>query len=77
MSIPQAILFGALLIAGSVMLLQNTGKAEAYASGPFQLMHHSNPTANAGVFRLDTSSGEVSYCYLSQNNNLVCSQAIK
>jgi hypothetical protein len=41
------------------------------------LMHHSNTVANAGVFRLDTSSGEVSYCYITADQALTCSKAVK
>jgi hypothetical protein len=40
-------------------------------------MHHSNTTANAGVFRLDTSSGEVSYCFVTGDAALVCSRAVR
>ncbi len=43
----------------------------------FQLEHHSNPTANAGVFRLNTENGEVSYCYISGNSDLVCTRGVR
>ena len=39
-------------------------------------MHHSNSNANAGVFRIDTSTGEVSYCYVTGESQLVCSGAV-
>lgn len=58
-------LLATLLFATGLIFL---GTAQAQAGGrvgPFQLMHHANPTANPGVFRLDTTTGEVSYCYVS------------
>lgn len=75
----QALLTGALLIAVGVVIAQS-GIAPAKANpngGPYALMQHSNPSANAGVFRVDTSSGEVSYCYVTSNNALACSQGVK
>ena len=76
----QAILIGASLIAASVLLTNGIHPAEAqHYSGSFQLEHHSNTLANAGVFRLDTSTGEVSYCYIADPSgaSLVCSKAVK
>ena len=64
MSPTHAILAGAVLIATSIVIVNVSHPAAALGNGPFQLMHHSNSAANAGVFRLDTASGEVSYCYL-------------
>ncbi len=55
----------ALLIAGSFIFLGITQAQAGSRVGPFQLMHHANPTANPGVFRLDTTTGEVSYCYVA------------
>jgi len=52
-------------------------RAIAQGQGPYQIMHHSNTTANAGVFRLDTASGEVSYCYLTNATELVCSRTVR
>ena len=77
MSSPKAILLGALLIAGSIIFVNSIGPARAALGGPYQLMHHSNTNANAGVFRLDTSTGEVSYCFVSGEAQLVCSGAVK
>lgn len=67
MTAAKAILFGALIIAASVLLVGTMRPAEAGSGhvGPFVLEHHANPTANPGVFRLDTATGEVSYCYVS------------
>lgn len=83
MSPAQAILAGAALIAVSVIVSLGVHPATAAVSGgPYQLMHHSNTAANAGVFRLDVTSGEVSYCYLMGGTNpaqpeLVCSRPAK
>ncbi|MDD3371748.1 MAG: hypothetical protein PHE27_08005 [Alphaproteobacteria bacterium] len=73
----QAILVGAALIAVSVFVAGRGGSAQAYTGGPYQLMHHSNTAANAGVFRLDTSSGSVSYCYIAANQAPTCTGEIK
>jgi hypothetical protein len=73
----QAILIGAALIASSVIATCGVHTAQAYGGGPYQLMHHSNSLANAGVFRLDTSSGGVSYCYISGEQALTCTPEIK
>ncbi|MDD5586472.1 MAG: hypothetical protein PHY92_05895 [Alphaproteobacteria bacterium] len=82
MSHAQAILTGALFIATGLFIANLISPAAAYggAAGPYQLMHHSNTAANAGVFRLDTNTGEVSYCYLptgSSGNDLACSKAVR
>jgi hypothetical protein len=77
MSTAQAIFAGALVIAASILFANSVHSAQAAIGGPYQLMHHSNTNANAGVFRLDTSSGEVSYCYISGEGNLVCSAGVK
>lgn len=41
-----------------------TQSAHADRGGPYMLVAHSNQTANVGIFRIDTSSGAVSFCYL-------------
>jgi hypothetical protein len=75
----QAILTGAALIAASIVFMNGIRPAEAQrlSGGPYQLMHHSNTVANAGVFRLDTASGEISYCYVTGNSDLTCTRTIK
>jgi hypothetical protein len=74
----QAILFGAALIAGSILAIDGIHPAKAsYSGGPYQLMHHSNTVANAGVFRVDTSTGGVSYCYIRGSQSLTCTPEIK
>jgi hypothetical protein len=74
----QAILIGASLIAASIVFTTGIHPAEAQQhGGPYQLMHHSNTLANAGVFRLDTASGEVSYCYITADQSLTCSKEVK
>ncbi len=78
----QAILIGAALIAASVFLTKGVpvALADHYGGGgAYELMHHSNVQANAGVFRLDTNTGEVSYCYIadSSGTNIVCSRPVR
>jgi hypothetical protein len=75
----QAILIGASLIVAGMLFGQGIRSAQAQQGGPYQLMHHSNTVANAGVFRLDTSSGGVSYCFIADANgsSIVCSREVK
>ena len=82
MTTPKAILAGAVLIALSIIFIGTAGHAVAGRGGPYQIMHHSNTQANAGVFRLDTATGEVSYCYLTgvatnEASTLVCSPPVQ
>ncbi|MGB4102347.1 MAG: hypothetical protein WBK91_10640 [Alphaproteobacteria bacterium] len=82
MSTAKAVVMGAALIAFSVILIGTIPRAEAQRMGPFQLMHHSNTQANAGVFRLDTNSGDVSYCFLTgaglnEQVRLICSKPVQ
>ena len=72
MSSAKAILLGAILIAASIVFVGSIRPAEAQRTGPFQLMHHSNTQANAGVFRLDVTTGEINYCYITPDNALTC-----
>ena len=72
MSSAKAILLGAILIAASIVFVGSIRPAEAQRTGPFQLMHHSNTQANAGVFRLDVTTGEINYCYITPENALTC-----
>jgi len=73
----QAILIGAALIAGGILASSGVPAAKAQSAGPYQLMHHSNVNANAGVFRLDTSSGEVTYCFISGSQSLTCTGGVR
>ena len=79
MTSAEAILTGAILIAASIIFVDTVHPAAAQkmSEGPFQLMHHSNTVANAGVFRLDTSSGEITYCYITGNSDLTCTRPVK
>ncbi len=79
MSHTLAILAGVLLIAASVVTVSVIRPAAAMTGGPYVLMHHSNTSALAGVFRLDTSSGEVSYCYLAGKSgaDLACTPSVR
>lgn len=73
----HAILLGALIIAGSLLVATGTAPAIARTNGPYQLMQHSNTSASVGVFRLDTANGEVSYCFLNRNDTLACSAPVR
>jgi hypothetical protein len=77
MTTPQAILIGAAIIACSVIAANGLHSAQANTGGPYQLMHHSNTSANAGVFRLDTTSGGVSYCYINAGQAATCTGEVK
>jgi hypothetical protein len=79
MTSAQAILTGAVLIAASIVFVNgmHPAVAQKMSEGPYQLMHHSNTVANAGVFRLDTSSGEVTYCFITGNSDLTCTRPVK
>jgi hypothetical protein len=77
MTTPQAIFAGSLVIAASIVFVNSIRPAQAALSGPYQLMHHSNSNANAGVFRLDISSGEVSYCFINAAGSLGCTSGVK
>lgn len=79
MSQIKAIVAGAAIIAASILFVGDRHSATASVGGPYQLMQHSNNTANAGVFRLDTSSGDVSYCYVlsSGQADVVCTKSVR
>lgn len=55
---------GALLLAAGALLVLAGQPAEAQRNGPYQLVAHSNETADVGIFRLNVSSGAVSFCYV-------------
>ncbi len=77
MSRLQSMVLGALLMAACFGLMQGVRPALALSGGPYTLMQHSNTSANVGVFRLDTSSGAVSYCYLTGTANLTCTREVE
>lgn len=77
MSQIQALALGALLVAAGFVLAGGANPARALSGGPYMLMQHSNTTANVGVFRLDTSSGAVSYCYLTGRADLACTAEVE
>lgn len=80
-----AILLGAVIIAAGVVVTGGlmssvTAAPNSMGSGQYQLMNHSNQTAVAGVFRIDTSSGEVSYCYVNESGggvSVICSKSVQ
>lgn len=66
MNAAKAILMGSGLIAASIVGVALMPSAQAAGRvGPFALESHSNPTASPGVFRVDATTGEVSYCYVA------------
>lgn len=78
MTNPQAILIGAAMICAAIFADRALSPAVAQSMPHlFQIEHHSNPTANAGVFRLNTENGEVSYCYIAGNSDLVCTRGAR
>ena len=70
-------ILGVCTVLLSFAVFQLTSPARATGNGPYMLMQHSNPAANAGVFRVDASSGGVSYCFIANNNELLCSKEVK
>ncbi len=46
----------------------NAAQTGRMTLGPYMLMQHSNPTAAAGVFRINVNTGYVSYCYIDTGN---------
>ncbi len=64
----QTIIIASLIITVGLMIGLSQRPAAALG-GSFMLMQHSNTTANVGVFRIDTVSGEVSYCYIPSGEN--------
>lgn len=64
---PVLLTFMALVIATGSLLLAFQQPAEAQRSGPYQLVAHSNETADVGLFRLNVTSGAVSFCYIRGN----------
>jgi len=77
MTSSRSILIGAVLVAASLFAALSPTRATANGGGPYQLMNHSNTTANVGVFRIDSSTGEVSYCYLTGSADLNCTRWVK
>lgn len=56
--------FGGLLVAAAALLMLSGQPAEAQRNGPYSLVAHSNETADVGIFRINNSSGAVSFCYV-------------
>lgn len=73
----QTLVFGALFILAGVAVANAAHPARAMNDGPYTIMQHSNTTANAGVFRLDTTSGAISYCYVTPNVDLICTKEVR
>ncbi len=79
MTTAQAIFCGAALIAACVIIANGfrPAAAELAAVGPYQLMHHSNTSANSSVFKLNSLTGEISFCYVTANSDVVCTHPVK
>jgi hypothetical protein len=78
MTSAQAILTGAVLIAASVLFVNSIRPAEAQRGGAYALERNSNPNANSSIFRIDTGSGEVSYCFINPPGaTLTCTGWVK
>ena len=78
MTSAQAILIGACLIAGSAFFASSIRPAEAQRVGPFQIMQTGNTTASPGVFRVDTATGEMTYCYVTgPTGDITCSKSAR
>ena len=71
MTTAKAIFAGAVLIAAAIIFVQTIRPAEAQYSnlGLYQVVHHSNNSANASVFRLNTATGALSFCYIPGNGS--------
>lgn len=66
----QSFLMGLMLglcVCLGAMLYVDRAEAQSRSLGPYMIMHHSNPTASAGVFRVNQSTGYMSYCYIDAN----------
>lgn len=62
-SINQVLLLLAAACLGAMACLYLApGVANAQRAGPFTLVAHNNNTANVGIFRIDQSSGAVTFC---------------
>jgi hypothetical protein len=77
MKFSQSLLIALLVATLCFTAYDSRHVANAGTGGPYQLMHHSNVNANAGVFRLDTATGEVSYCYLPGSADVICTRPVK
>ena len=53
--------FTAVVLAGLLALGQ---PAEAQRAGLYRLVAHSNQTSNVGLFRINESTGQVSFCFV-------------
>jgi len=78
----QAILTGAALVAVTIFAIatMRPAMAQHMSGGPFMIVHNGNPNANSSIFRLDQSTGEVTYCFVNQSSSstsLVCTPPVK
>lgn len=73
----NTLFIGLTIAVGLLVGVLAASHVEAQRVGPFALVAHSNQTANVGVFRLDTASGQVSFCYVNDQGgvNVRCTTA--
>jgi hypothetical protein len=57
-----------LCMALGALLYVDRAEAQTRNLGPFMIMHHANTTASPGVFRVNQSTGYVSYCYVNSSS---------
>lgn len=60
-----------LILAVASGLYVGQAVAAGRSLGPYMLNEHSNPTATAGVFRINVNTGYVSYCYIDASSQPV------
>lgn len=60
-----------LVLAVCAFFFVDKAVAQTRALGPFMIMHHGNTTATPGVFRVNQSTGYVSYCYVDSTGRPV------
>ncbi|MDX1922907.1 MAG: hypothetical protein SFW65_07250 [Alphaproteobacteria bacterium] len=64
-----AICIAVIVILGAMLYSEaSAAQTGRTTPGPYMLMQHSNPTAAAGVFRVNVNTGYVSYCYIDNGN---------
>jgi hypothetical protein len=65
---------GAFMALGIINVIGTAHAEQGRSLGPYMMMQHSNPTATAGIFRINVNTGYVSYCYIDSGAkpNVAC-----
>lgn len=66
--------FGLALIVVPTFLIKEAAAAQTgqlRSLGPYQIMQHANTTATPGVFRVNQTTGYVSYCFIDGSGRSV------